>query len=112
MTYDDLIAICLDYPGVTQAVTHGTPSIKLGTKFILREREPGIIALQRPSIDERDMLLEADPGRFFITEHYRDYPYVLIRLADIDEDQFRGLFETIWRAKATKRQISAYELAR
>ena len=95
MDFDEVFAIASAFPGVVRSTSYGTPSIKLGTKFLLREREPGILAIQRPSIDERDMLIEADPDLFFITDHYRDYPYVLIRLDRLTPDHFRALFETI-----------------
>lgn len=109
MDFDEVFAIASAFPGVVRSTSYGTPSIKLGTKFLLREREPGILAIQRPSIDERDMLIEADPDLFFITDHYRDYPYVLIRLDRLTPDHFRALFETIWREKANKSQVSAYK---
>lgn len=109
MDFNDVFAIASTFPGAVRSTTHGTPSVKLGTKFLLREREPGILALQRPSIDERDMLIEADPDLFFITDHYRDYRYVLIRMDRLTPEHFRALFETIWREKATKAQISTYD---
>ncbi|MAN75980.1 hypothetical protein OF122_04695 [Pelagibacterium flavum] len=109
MDFNDVFAIASSFPGAVRSTTHGTPSIKLGTKFLLREREPGILALQRPSIGERDMLIEADPDLFFITDHYRDYRYVLIRMDRLTPEHFRALFETIWREKATKAQISTYD---
>lgn len=109
MTYDDVIAIALAFPGVLETKSYGTPSIKVGSKFLLRLRDTGIIALQRPSMDERDMLIEADPHLFFITDHYRDYPYVLVRLDNIASDRFRALFETIWRDKAAKRHVLTYD---
>ena len=31
--------------------------------------------------DERDMLVERTPTVFYFTDHYRDYPMVLIRLS-------------------------------
>ncbi|WP_417584473.1 hypothetical protein [Pelagibacterium sp.] len=43
-------------------------------KFLLRECKPSILALQPPSIDERDVLIEFDPELFFVTDHYRDHP--------------------------------------
>lgn len=109
MDFNDVFAIASTFPGAVRSTTHGTPSVKLGTKFLLREREPGILALQRPSIDERDMLIEADPDLFFITDHYRDYRYVLIRMDRLTPEHFRAPFETIWREKATKAQISTYD---
>lgn len=108
MDFDDVFAIASAFPGIVRSTSYGTPSIKLGTKFLLREREPGFLALQRPSIDERDMLIEADPELFFITDHYKDYPYVLIRMNRLKHDHFRALFETIWRENANRTQISAY----
>ena len=45
---------------------------------------------------------------FFITDHYKDPPYVLIRMDRLTHDNFRALFETIWREKANRTQISAY----
>lgn len=109
MTYDDVVTLACSFPGVVEAQSYGTPSIKVGSKFLLRLREPGILALQRPSLDERDALLEAEPNLFFITDHYRDYPYLLVRLDRLDAEHFRALFETIWREKATKAQIRALD---
>lgn len=109
MQYEDAVAIALTFPGVVQATSYGTPSLKVGTKFLLRLREPGVMALQRPSMDERDMLLEAVPELFFITDHYRDYPFVLIHLDKLEPTRFRALFETIWREKATRKQIAGYQ---
>ncbi|WMT89498.1 MmcQ/YjbR family DNA-binding protein [Pelagibacterium sp. H642] len=109
MTWEELVALALSFPGVVESTSYGTPAIKLGTKFLLRLREPDIIALQRPSMDERDMLLEVEADLFFITDHYRDYPYVLVRLDNLAPDHFRSLFETIWREKATKAQLAAYK---
>ena len=111
MTFDEVVAIALSFTGVREASSYGTPSLKLGSKFLLREREPGILALQRPSIDERDMLIEADPDLFYITEHFRDYPYVLVRLDRLKPEEFRSLFEPIWRDKATRKQIETYRLS-
>lgn len=109
MTYDELVAIARTFPGVVEATSYGTPSIKVGGKFLLRLREPGILVLQRPSLDERDALLEADPALFFITDHYRGYPYLLIRLDGLAPDHFRAMFETIWREKAIRAQVCTYE---
>ncbi len=112
MNFDDIRSIALTYPGVADHITYGTPSLKVGSRFLMREVEPGILALQRPSIDERDMLLEAEPELFFITDHYRDYPYVLVRLESLTPDHFRALFEPIWREKALKKHLAAFTARR
>jgi hypothetical protein len=109
VTYDDVVAVACSLPGVVQAKSYGTPATKLGSKFLLRLREPGVLVLQRPSLDERDALLEADPDRFFISDHYRDHPCVLVRLAQLAPDHFRALFGTIWRERAARAQVRALD---
>jgi hypothetical protein len=32
-------------------------------------------------MEMRDMMLEAEPELFYITDHYRNFPFVLIRLS-------------------------------
>ncbi len=59
------------------------------------------------SIDERDMLLEADPKTFFITEHYRNYPSVLAYAAKLDAKTLRGMLERRWRKMAPKKLVNA-----
>jgi hypothetical protein len=57
------------------------------------------------SIDERDMLLEADPKTFFITDHYRNYPSVLAYASAIDAKTLHGMLERRWRKIAPKRLL-------
>ena len=39
------------------------------------------VALRVGSMEMRDMMLEAEPKLFYITDHYRKFPFVLIRLS-------------------------------
>jgi len=109
MTFDDVCAIALDYPGVVVGTSYGTPSLKVGSKFLLREREPGVLALQVTGLEVRDFLLDAEPETFFTTPHYDGYPYVLARLERLEPARFAQLFEAIWRIKAGKRLLAQWE---
>jgi hypothetical protein len=44
---------------------------------------PGVIAM-RCRIETKELLIEAAPDRFFDDDHYRGYPAVLVRLAEIE----------------------------
>jgi hypothetical protein len=35
-------------------------------------------------LEERDELLKAEPGKFFITSHYSGYPAVQVRPSQVD----------------------------
>jgi len=39
------------------------------------------VTLQVGSMEMRDMMLEAEPKLFYITDHYRKFPFVLVRLS-------------------------------
>jgi hypothetical protein len=53
------------------------------------------------------MLLESEPDTFFLTEHYRPYPCVLVNLLAVDASTLQPLIEQAWRMIASKRTILA-----
>ena len=56
--------------------------------------------------------MEREPDAFFLTEHYRPHPYVLIDLLAVNPNMLRKLIEEAWRMVAPKRMISAHDSAR
>ena len=54
------------------------------------------------------MRVRAAPETFYITDHYLNYPWMLVRLATIDPDDLRDLLEESWRlGTPPKRSLSA-----
>ncbi len=101
--------IVLTFP-VTDAVSYGKQSFHVGKKFFTRLRdEDGSIVVIVESIDERDMLLESDAKLFHITDHYRDYPTVLVRIAEADAALLRAMLERRWRRIAPKRLVREFD---
>jgi len=96
--------IALSFPGGNEKPSYGKPSFFIDKKFFTRWRdEENSIVLIVDSIDERDMLLEADPKTFFITEHYRNYPSVLAYAARLDTKTLRGMLGRRWQKIAPKK---------
>jgi hypothetical protein len=54
---------------------------------------------------DRDALLEAFPRAFYLTDHYRPYPMVLMRLGQVRPAVAVGLLEQAWRKAAPKRLV-------
>jgi hypothetical protein len=42
-------------------------------------------------LDERLLLVEDAPDTYYVTDYYRPYPVVLVRLSRIDRDAMRDL---------------------
>jgi hypothetical protein len=78
-----------------------------------RSAEPGTLVV-RSEFEDREWLVEDAPDSYYVTDYYRDYPVVLVRLSRIDEDALRDLLSVSWRlamAKAQTRRISRIERA-
>jgi hypothetical protein len=96
--------IVLTFPGANESTSYGYPSYKIEKKFFTRLRaEDNSLVLVVSSIDERDMLLEADPKLFHITAHYKSYPTVLARIECLDAKTLHSMLERRWRQLAPKR---------
>ena len=94
----------LSFPGAEESTSYGYPSYKVAGKFFTRLRdEDNSLVMIVGSIDERDMLLAANPSVFHITDHYKNYPDVLVRIAEIDAKMLRGMLERRWRTIAPKK---------
>jgi hypothetical protein len=104
VTRAQLKKIVLSFPGAVTSTSYGYPSYKIEKKFFTRLRdEDASLVLTVESIDERDMLIEADPKTFFITDHYKDYPHVLARIARLDAKTLHAMLERRWRRIAPKK---------
>ncbi len=108
MSFDDVGAIACALPGVSEGTSYGTRGWRVGKKFLMRAKEKmdDVLVLGVESLDEQEFLLESDPDVFFITDHYRGYPAVLIQLAKADRKHLAELIERAWRRTATKKLIA------
>jgi len=99
MTAEEIDALIMALPGAERSTAYGQPCWRIAGKFLTRLRsEDDSLALDVGSIERRDMLVETAPGTFHLTDHYRGYAYVLIRIAEVD----RAWLETELRARWRK----------
>ena len=46
---------------------------------------------------ERERLLQALPDTYYLTDHYRSYNAILVRLSKVDQESLRDLLQSSWR---------------
>jgi hypothetical protein len=98
--------LILALPGVEEGTSYGMPSFKLAGKFFARLRDDNtVLVVHMRSFDDRDHLLKHEPDAFFTTDHYRNYPTVLIRLARVSEKTLRETLVDAWRRGAPRRLL-------
>ena len=108
VTFETVRRLALALPGVEEGKSWGTPAFRVGKKFLARLREDGDLVV-RVEFAAREVLMGAAPETFYITDHYRDYPAMLVRLSKVDPGDLRELLEEAWRRNASKKLLAEFE---
>jgi hypothetical protein len=66
----------------------------------------------RAGFEEREKLLEDAPETYYLTDYYRHYPLVLVRLSRVEPDALHDLLSVSWRMTTAKSQESRPKLAK
>lgn len=105
-----VVEVASRFPGVQESRSYGTPSIKVKNKFMarLRSEAEGGLAIHCDIVD-RQMLMQAAPETFYITDHYADSAMVLINLQTVRWDAMPGIVEAAWRVAATPTLIKQFD---
>lgn len=98
--------LALALPGVEESTSYGTPAFKVRGKLLARLHQDGESLVVRCELDERDVLVEANPRAFHFTDHYREHPWVLVRLAKVPRALLVQVLEQAWRARAPRRLVA------
>ncbi|UQD73780.1 MmcQ/YjbR family DNA-binding protein [Bradyrhizobium japonicum] len=110
MTFDDVRKFALTWPEVEDGTSYGTPALKMRKKMLVRLKEDGdSLVVPDVPIDERAMLIESQPRIFYFTDHYADYPIVLIRLSRAKRAIVEPFLRRRWRGLASKAARAAFD---
>jgi len=112
--FERVKAVALALPDVEAATRYdGSPVLKVGGVFMAGlathcSAEPETLVV-RVGLEERAWLLEDAPETYYVTDYYRPYPLVLVRLSRVDEGALHDLLSVSRRltlAKVQKRLLS------
>jgi len=65
-----------------------------------RVANPGVIAVRVANLAQKDLLLSANPTKFFTEPHYDGFPAVLVRLGAVSVADLKVLIAEAWRCQA------------
>lgn len=103
LDFDAVVRLAKRLPEVAVGTSYGTPALKVRKKLFARLWEDGETLVLKLPFVVRDHLIASEPERFFLTEHYRNYPYVLVRLPKLTAATLTPLLEESWRQVAPTR---------
>ncbi len=107
--FDRVRDIALELPEVEEAVSWGTPALKVRGRLFLRRHEEPDLTVVKVSPQEREALTAARPGVFLVTPHYENHRYMLVRTAELAEEELRELVTEAWRLSAPQRLVKAFD---
>jgi hypothetical protein len=102
------MALALDR--AEEGKSYGTPGFKVGGVLFARLHQNLDALVVRMDFEQRAALMEADPETYFITDHYLNYEWVLVRLDRADPEALGDLLRGAWQAAAadkTKKKRTA-----
>lgn len=111
VTFDDVRKAAKALPEVEDGTSYGTPALKVRGKLMARlhqDRDLDCFVLRADLLD-REMMIQAAPDVFFITDHYRDHPWVLVRFAAVGRRALPALLERAWRLVVPARLAEQFD---
>jgi hypothetical protein len=92
LTRTEALKVALSFPDASEGPYFNKPAVFVGETFFTRvhtKEEAMVMAIG--SMEMRDMMLEAEPRLFYITDHYKKFPYLLARLSKLDKATLKDL---------------------
>ena len=83
--------------GTEESTSYRQPALKVKGKLYARMREEGGAITVQATFAERDALMAASPETFYITDHYRNYEWVIVSLEHVPVPVLEELLEASWR---------------
>lgn len=107
VTYDTIRRLGLTLPNVHESTSYGTPALKVNGKLFVRLHQDLDKVVFAMPFDRREELMAGDPETYFITDHYREYPYILVSLAHVRPEALHDLLLIAHRtaSPAKKRRV-------
>src|SRR5438270_11408294 len=103
ITFDTVRQIAQTLPGAEESTSYGTPAFKVKGKLFARQHQDGESLVIGVDFEEREEMIVAAPEKFYITDHYLNYPYMLLRMSKVNDDELRDLLIGSWRRVVGKK---------
>ena len=102
--FETVRRLALALPGAEEGSSYGTPAFKVRGKLFARLHQDGESLVLRCEPEVRGAMMAAKPDLLFLTDHYRDYPWVLLRFEKAPEAELTTLLEEAHACATSRRK--------
>lgn len=107
VTFVTVREIARTLPGAEESTSYRTPAFKVKGKLFARQHQDGESLVIAVDFAAREEMMSAAPEKFYITDHYLKYPWMLVRMKQINKDELRDLLLGAWRRVAPRATVAA-----
>jgi hypothetical protein len=106
---EDVRRIALSLPDCTEKIAWSMPTFRVaGKMFATLPEDESSMAVRCPK-EERDELVLAEPGKFWVADHEAQFAWVRVRLAVLeDENELHDILADSWRQAAPPRLLDLH----
>ncbi len=102
ISFDTVRELAGGLPGAVEGTSYGTPAFHVGKTLFVRQHQDGESLVVRIDPQERAVRVAADPKTYSVTDHYVNYPLVLVRMASVKRRELEELLDEAWRLATTQ----------
>jgi len=92
--------LALEFSATHEKPCYGTPGFYVKRTLFARLLEDGDSVVIKIDQDDRARRMKVNPNTFFVTDHYRNHPMMIIRLSTVDIADLRELLGDAWKHAA------------
>ncbi|GHK02089.1 hypothetical protein SY2F82_38860 [Streptomyces sp. Y2F8-2] len=106
---EDVRRIALSLPDSTEKIAWSMPTFRVaGKMFATLPEDESSMAVRCPK-EERDELVLAEPGKFWVADHEAQFAWIRVRLAVLeDESELHDILADSWRQAAPPRLLDLH----
>lgn len=108
VTAATLRKLALRLEETVEGTSYGTAGYFVKGKLFARLHQTEDAIVLKTDFDSRDVLLLAAPDVFYITAHYRNYPWVLVRMSMVTAGELADVLNSAWSSVAPKRLLGKH----
>ena|SRR5579884_2716585 len=105
--FDTVRRLARELGEVEESTIHGAPSLKVRGRLLTcipvhKSAEPGSLAVRIDPHHRAELVANA-PEIYYVTDHYANYPTVLVRLSHIQREALKDLLSMAWSFVTARR---------
>ena len=95
-------------PDVEESTSYGRPALKVAGKGFTGYRGEDAIPISVPS-ELKELLLAAAPDIYYETDHYKGWPWVLVRMNVISDEELTQRLVDGWTFRAPRKLAASFQ---